>query len=245
MSSFSAHSDRGALLATEERRAYLERQSYISRFGTTTLALNNVGANHLLSSCPPGQILEANLDANRGITIRLSIESLEEEREFLQKELVNQWFLLNYINFESFFSRLCGRVIRERAPSADLHQEVVDLLMGKTWEGKFSKVHQELEVELGKRKTQSWLKSKDINFVLPSGVAIDSADKVLDAYRDKRNSIVHNNAEDKNGTKIQANINTVTDMTTFLIGFSDLVDRAFVKRYKWKRTPVGVTSNDK
>lgn len=240
---FSAKGPKGLFEATEERRSFLERHSHVVQFGTLMFTLKNLAINALSEQYPLGQKFEATLMEMTkpelgGVQLQTDIGGLLEQRECLQKELANQWFLMLYMNFEVLVSRWCLRALSENGVG-NPEQGVREIMMGGAWEAKFCKIQQRFNVDLSGRKLSSWMKDKEWSFTLGEEKLRNPAD-VLDLYREKRNLIVHSDALDRNSQRVQANTEILLGMMSFLVDFSDLAERAFVKRYGWERTPVTV-----
>lgn len=196
------------------------------------MALNNMAINGLANV--PLQKLGLDLRNPQigGITVELTTSTLLGEREELQRELVNQWFLMYYVNFEFFFLRLCKRAYQER----DFDRPESRAKITGAWEGKFCKVGQDFKVQLGRSATKPWMAKQYPNIII-SGEVLDDPAQVLDSFRKVRNCIMHNNSRDENDVFLQANVDGVTFMLLFLAELSGLVEKAFVKEFDWKLEP--------
>ncbi len=214
-----------------EREEFLERHSRIGWTSTATIGLSNMAFKELEGS-PPERKLGLDFRSQKigGLTVELTAAALLEEKDTLQKELVNQWFLMYYANFEFFFSQLCLRAYREKG--LDDAIEVQKKIVG-SWEKKFCKISQELGVKLGRNLTRPWM-SKNFPKINFSGEVLDDPTKLLDNFRKVRNYIMHNNSKDENGVALQANFDVIALMLVFLAEASGLIEKAFVKEFGWE-----------
>lgn len=236
MPNFSAHSKTGPLRGTEERRAFLEQHSENLRFCMLTIALTNTAIKCLLKEhkVKPSANLTASLEGV--VEISMAIESLDEERPFLQKEIFNYLFLRLYINFETFFTNLCIRAFAD-LKEPDPQRATRELLKNLSWDGKFCSVLQKLNIGLKRNATKSWMRA-EMPTLTSDGQRLDDPAKVLDKFRIVRNRIVHLNAIGEDGNRLQANQELIAFFSPFLVELTEFVDQAFAEACGWERAPI-------
>ena len=183
-----------------------------------------------------------------GTSITVNYGKFRKVWQTTQSYLTNQVFLMVYGNFEAYLADLVMDGLKEIEPDGDTHDDALDLLVGRKWEGKIASVDHRLSIGLKGTLLRDWFKDVAMEFL---GTKCSQPMDFLEKVSDLRDRVVHYGSRVDTrladeypdaGLKVGEDIRFPFEMPLqfnfFLAHLSDLVDEAFCQRFGWARSPV-------
>ena len=162
----------------------------------------------------------------------------------LRQQLANQVFLMLYGSFEAYIADVVCDAYSQLG-EGDPESRTLQTIYGKRWPGRLDSMHQDLQVQLPKRRFTSAFKGQTLVFL---GKKRDDPRDFLEDLAQVRHLLVHSagrvsaafladypEAAISAGDLINIPYATLRHIELFLFRMTDVLDAAFAEKFGWAR----------